>query len=232
MKAVVLTSGGIDSSTCLAFAVSKLGKSKVTALRVDYGQRHRKELVSARQVADYFGVRLYTLDLAACFSESECPLLAGAAEKIPEGSYGQQQREAPGVVSTYVPFRNGIFLAAAASMAMGIYPEGEVALYIGAHADDAAGNAYPDCSTEFVAAFGEALRLGTDNRVKLEAPFVSLNKAQVVTHGLALEAPYHLTWSCYVGGDEPCGKCATCIDRAAAFAANGVPDPALGASHE
>ena len=101
-------------------------------------------------------------------------------------------------------------------------------LYYGAHHDDWAGNAYPDCSPEFVQAMADAIERGTGGQLRLEAPFVSWNKARIVERGLALGVPYELTWSCYEGGDRPCGSCGTCIDRIAAFEANGVTDPLLG----
>ena len=109
---------------------------------------------------------------------------------------------------------------------MAISQECEV-IYYGAHSDDAARNAYPDCSEEFNLAMGEAIYIGSGRRLKLEAPFVRKTKTDVVKKGLELKAPYELTWSCYAGGDKPCGKCGTCIDRARAFALNGVEDPAL-----
>ena len=128
---------------------------------------------------------------------------------------------------TYVPFRNGLLLASVAALAMAKYPDDEVDIYLGAHADDAAGNAYADCSEAFTDAIGKAIHIGTYEKVNLKAPLVNWNKAQVVKKGLELGVPYELTWSCYNGGDRPCGKCGTCIDRAAAFAANGVEDPTL-----
>ena len=100
-------------------------------------------------------------------------------------------------------------------------------IYYGAHADDAAGFAYPDCSPVFNKAMSEAIWEGSGHQLKIEAPFVNISKAEVVKIGLELKAPYELTWSCYEGGEKPCGKCGTCIDRAAAFAANGIEDPAL-----
>ena len=228
MKSVVLLSGGVDSATCLALAVSQYTSQNVAALRVFYGQRHAKELECSRKVAEHYGVKPYDLDLSACFTEAGCPLLEKNHEaQLPTGSYAQQQRNAEGVVGTYVPFRNGLMLSAATSMAMGIFPDDEVGLYIGAHADDAAGNAYPDCSEDFALAMKQAIKIGTYGRVNLVAPLVNMNKAQVVSLGLDLGVPYQMTWSCYAGGERPCGKCGTCIDRAAAFAANGIEDPAL-----
>ena len=100
-------------------------------------------------------------------------------------------------------------------------------IYYGAHADDAAGNAYPDCSSAFHNAINEAIYQGSGGQLKVEAPFVSCTKAEVVKTGLELNVPYELTWSCYEGDEKPCGVCGTCIDRAEAFRLNGVKDPAL-----
>ena len=225
MKALVLFSGGLDSTTCLALAVEKYGADEVLALSVSYGQKHTKEIEAAKAVAAYYGVKLKTLDLAAIFADSDCSLLHGSSQEIPKESYAEQLIETNGKpVSTYVPFRNGLFLSSAASIALS---HGcEVILY-GAHADDAAGNAYPDCSQEFNDAINRAIRLGSGQQLRVEAPFVGRTKADVVAEGLRLHVPYHLTWSCYEGGEKPCGLCGTCRDRAAAFAANGVADPAL-----
>ena len=100
-------------------------------------------------------------------------------------------------------------------------------IYYGAHSDDAAGNAYPDCSCEFNEAIGRAVYIGSGNQLKIEAPFVNLTKADVVRKGIELKVPYELTWSCYTGGEKPCGKCGTCLDRQRAFEENGISDPAV-----
>lgn len=227
-KAIVLSSGGVDSTTCLAMAIKELGKDNVSTLTVSYGQKHEKEMRSALEVADYYKVPHYTVDLSPVFKFSNCSLLRNSTEDIPQQSYAEQiAQNGEGMVATYVPFRNGLFLSSVAALAMSIYPDDEVDVYIGAHADDAAGEAYADCSEPFVDAMREAIRIGTYDKVTVKAPLVNLNKAGVVKIGLELRAPYHLTWSCYAGGEVPCGKCGTCIDRAAAFAANGVEDPAL-----
>ena len=226
MKALVLCSGGLDSTTCLAIAVQKYGAGNVLALSVSYGQKHQKELNAARAVAAHYGVTLKTLDLAAIFEGSNCSLLQGSSEEIPEESYSEQLRKTGGApVSTYVPFRNGLFLSCAASVALS---HGCEEIYYGAHSDDAAGNAYPDCSVAFNDSMNRAIVLGSGNQLRVTAPFIGLNKAQVVARGLALGVPYEKTWSCYEGGERPCGVCGTCRDRLAAFAANGVADPLEG----
>ena len=221
-KAVVLLSGGIDSTTCLALAVKEYGAESVLALSLYYGQKHQRELDASDNVAQYYGVTHITRELSEVFKFSDCPLLEGRGG-IKHESYADQLA-AMGTVDTYVPFRNGLFLAYAAAIAISVHAE---VVYYGAHADDAAGRAYPDCTPEFAQAMCEAIFEGSGRTTVLEAPLLYMNKADVVRTGLSLGAPYHLTWSCYEGGNEPCGKCGTCIDRAAAFAANNIVDPAL-----
>ena len=225
MKAMVLSSGGVDSTTCLALAVHRLGAENVAAVSVFYGQKHDKELTCARQVAAYYKVKHYELDLSAVFAQSNCSLLKQSTEDIVHKSYADQIAEnGEGMVATYVPFRNGLLLSYAAAIAVSL---GAEAIYYGAHADDAAGRAYPDCTPEFADAMDRAIYEGSGRTCHLVAPLLNLTKAGVVKKGLELGAPYQFTWSCYEGGKEPCGICGTCRDRAAAFAANGVPDPAL-----
>ncbi len=224
MKALVLLSGGVDSATCLALAVETYGAEEVLALAVWYGQKHRKELEYSKKLAEYYHVAFKTLDLSIIFADSSCSLLVQNADtEIPKESYAEQLKTSDGKpVSTYVPFRNGLFLSSAASIALSY--ECEV-IYYGAHSDDAAGNAYPDCSEAFNQAMNQAIYLGSGNQLKIYAPFVNLTKADVVKKGLELKVPYELTWSCYEGGEAPCGVCGTCRDRARAFAENGIQDP-------
>lgn len=223
MKALVLFSGGIDSTTCLAMAVDKYGKENVTALSVFYGQKHKKEIDAAVLIAEYYGVEYINIDLMRIFSYSNCSLLQNSSEEIPEESYAEQLEKTDGTpVSTYVPFRNGLLLSTAASIALS--KECSI-IYYGVHSDDAAGAAYPDCTEVFNDAMNTAIYEGSGKQLHIEAPFVSCTKAEIVKKGLELGVPYELTWSCYAGNDEPCGKCGTCIDRENAFTANGIVDP-------
>ncbi|MBQ3664669.1 MAG: 7-cyano-7-deazaguanine synthase QueC [Lachnospiraceae bacterium] len=225
MKALVLSSGGVDSTTCLAMAVEKYGNENVIALSVSYGQKHTKELEAARRVAQYYQVEHLEIDLAKIFEYSDCSLLSHSDKDIPKESYAEQLEKTNGTpVSTYVPFRNGLFLSTAASIALS---KGCGIIYYGAHSDDAAGNAYPDCSFEFNNAMDDAIFIGSGKQLKLRAPFSAMPKSEVVKLGLELGVPYQLTWSCYEGGDKPCGTCGTCIDRRNAFELNGVSDPAM-----
>ena len=225
MKALVLFSGGVDSTTCLGIAVNKYGAEEVLALSLYYGQKHSRELEAARKIAARYGVKHKELDLALIFADSDCSLLQGSDADIPKESYAEQLQKTDGKpVSTYVPFRNGLFLSSAASIALS---NGCTEIYYGAHSDDAAGNAYPDCSSDFNDAINRAIYLGSGGELRVTAPFIGMNKAQVVAEGLKLNVPYDLTWSCYEGGNKPCGVCGTCRDRIAAFRANGIEDPAM-----
>ncbi|MDO4633124.1 MAG: 7-cyano-7-deazaguanine synthase QueC [Eubacteriales bacterium] len=222
-KALVLFSGGLDSTTCLAMAVKKYGSENVIALSVSYGQKHSREIDAAKKVVEHYHVAHRMLDLSAIFEGSNCSLLVQSDQEIPEGSYDSQLQETNGApVSTYVPFRNGLFLSCAASIALS---NDCSVIYYGAHADDAAGNAYPDTSSAFHQAVTSAIALGSGNQVTVEAPFIKMTKGEVVKIGLELEVPYELTWSCYEGGEKACGVCGTCIDRKVAFTWNHIQDP-------
>lgn len=222
MKALVLSSGGIDSTVCLALAVGKYGYENVMSLSVSYGQKHSNELKAARRIAQHYHVKHKELDMGMIFAGSDCTLLEGRGE-IPQGTYASQMETRAGKpVSTYVPFRNGLFLAAAASVALA---DGCAKLYYGAHADDSAGNAYPDTSEAFHEAISRAVYEGSGRQLEIEAPFLYSHKEDVVRAGMELQVPFAFTWSCYEGGDKACGKCATCMDRIRAFALNGIQDP-------
>ena len=227
-KALVLSSGGVDSTTCVGIAVKDVGSENVSTVSVFYGQKHNKELECADKVAEFYNVKHYVLDLSNVLQYSNCSLMKNSTEEIPMMSYAEQiEKNGEGKVSTYVPFRNGLMLSAVAALAQSIYPDDDVDIYLGAHADDAAGRAYADCSEEFTSAMNTAIVIGTYEKVRVVAPLVNLNKAGVVKLGLSIGVPYKYTWSCYAGGDKPCGHCGTCIDRAKAFEANGIADPAL-----
>lgn len=225
-KIVVLSSGGVDSTTCIGMAVDKYGKENVVTASLFYGQRHSKELECARKIAEYYGVRHIEKDISTVMEYSNCSLLSQSTQNIVRKSYAQQIEEnGEGRVSTYVPFRNGLLLSIATAIADSLFPGEDVDIYYGAHADDAAGEAYADCSIEFVEAINKAINIGTYKKINVVAPFVNMNKSQVVATGLKLNVPYELTWSCYVGGKKACGTCGTCIDRKEAFRLNGVKDP-------
>lgn len=220
MKALVLFSGGLDSTTCLALACEKYGSENVIALSISYGQKHNKEIEAARGIAQYYRCVHKELDLKKIFEDSSCTLLEGRGD-IPHEDY-KSQLEKEATVSTYVPFRNGLFLSSAASIALANDCE---VIYYGAHADDAALNAYPDTSVDFNDAINKAIYIGSGNKLKVVGPFISFSKAMVVKEGMRLHVPFGLTWSCYEGHDKACGVCATCRDRIRAFKENGIEDP-------
>ena len=223
MKALVLFSGGLDSSVCLGLAVKEYGADEVLALSIYYGQKHKKELEAAEEVASFYGVKRITLDLGDIFKGADCSLLEGSVDEIPQEAYSDQLAKTNGApVNTYVPFRNGLFLSAAASIALS---HGCIAVYYGAHADDAAGNAYPDTSISFNKAISDAIYFGSGSVLRVVAPFIDKSKAEVVAVGTELGVPFELTWSCYEGREKACGTCGTCRDRIRAFKMNGLEDP-------
>lgn len=222
-KVLVLASGGLDSSALLHKAVKEFGKENVYALNMYYGQKHAKERECFEWQLRRLGIEnSRVLDLSLIFEGyTGCTLLKDGGA-IPHKSYAEQLAEKPGTVSTYVPFRNGLFLSVAASVAI---QEKCDLIWYGAHADDAAGNAYPDCTEEFIFHMNFAICRGSGDTVLLEGPWAELNKAGVVKAGIEAgmtQEDFDHTWSCYEGGDEPCGKCGTCIDRKAALEANGL----------
>ncbi len=219
-RAVVLLSGGMDSATALAIALKD--GSEVTALSVDYGQRHRKELDSARKIAKHFGVRdhrVVTLDLTA---------IGGSAltdKKIPVPEQRRLEEIGQGIPATYVPARNTILLSYALGLAETI---GAQAIYIAANALDYSG--YPDCRPEFYRAFQEVARLGTKrgvegDAIEIRTPLIAMSKADIVRKGEELGVPWALTWSCYRGEDKACGVCDSCQLRLKGFREAGVKDP-------
>ncbi|HEV2316794.1 MAG TPA: 7-cyano-7-deazaguanine synthase QueC [Thermoplasmata archaeon] len=218
-RTVVLLSGGMDSATCLAWAARR---GSVVALTVEYGQRHRRELDSARSLVRHFRVRAHLvvrLPLAT---------LARSSLTRPGRSIPRPAARRTGIPSTYVPARNTVLLGLALSLAESTGADG---ICIGANAIDYSG--YPDCRPEFLRAFEKVARLGTragvESRrpIRVLAPLVRLSKAQIVRKGDALGVPWELTWSCYRGGRVPCGACDACALRAKGFREAGRVDPAV-----
>jgi 7-cyano-7-deazaguanine synthase len=211
----------LDSTTALYWAKTK-GYSPV-ALAVRYGQRHVRELRAARAVARKAGVALHEVSFGL-------PWLSGSSLtnrrlKLPEVALAKIGLGP--IPSTYVPGRNTIFLALAASLADAI---GAEAIIIGANALDYSG--YPDCRPPFLDAFSKVARLGTKRGsekkpLKVLAPLLHLDKKGIVRLARHVGAPLGLTWSCYAGGSRPCGRCDSCQLRAKGFRETGAEDPAL-----
>lgn len=227
MKALVLSSGGVDSTTCIGVAIKKYGKENVITASLYYGQKHEKELECAKKIADYYGVKHIEEDISNVmkYASNVCSLVKGG-EEIEHNSYEKQVKaNDKGRVKTYVPFRNGLLLSIATAYADSLFPNEDVEIYYGAHSDDNVGSAYADCSPEFAEAMDKAINIGTYGRISVERPLIYMSKAEVVNLGIILKVPYHLTWSCYEGREKQCGECGTCIDRKKAFKENGVEDP-------
>lgn len=225
-KALVLNSGGCDSSTLVSLAVKEFGAENAITASLYYGQKHDKELNCAQGIANYYGVKHIEEDISSVmkYAGDVCSLIKDSKDDIVDKSYIDQIAEM-GSPNTEVPFRNGLFLSIAAAYALSLFPNEEVEIYYGAHADDAAGNAYPDCSIEFAEAMDKAILIGSREKVRLVRPLIDKNKAQVVELGLKLGTPYQLTTSCYHGREKACGVCGTCRDRIEAFKANHTRDP-------
>ena len=208
MKTLVLVSGGLDSCVALASAVQFFGPDKVLALTILYGQRHAKEIEAATKICKVLGVKQRVVELPGTLLSGN--LLTDDSKDIPRVSYN----DISGLSPMYVPFRNGLFLSIAGAIAM---QEHCREVRIAVHKNDYIRSAYPDCSLSFCDTMSRAMMIGTANQVKVVAPFVLMTKKQIVEYGKALDAPMHLSWSCYVGKDTPCGTCPTCREREEAF---------------
>lgn len=222
-KILVLLSGGIDSTSLLHAAVKKVGAENVVALNMYYGQKHMVELACAKWQVEHMGIEYIEKDISTVFGglEDSSALLIGSSKKIAHESYAEQLKHTD-VVSSYVPYRNGMFLSIAAAIA---YAKGCDTIAYGAHADDAVrrsngGAAYPDCTEEFIKAQTTAIEEGTAGKVTVWAPLWNKTKAEVVRYGLdngATREVYEHTHSCYEGVVGGCGTCGTCIDARAAL---------------
>ena len=214
---LVVLSGGLDSTVCMALAAAGSDRAPL-ALTFDYGQRHRVELDRAAGVAGHYRSEhlVVHLDTSAWGGSA----LTDPAVDVPTGGSGD------GIPVTYVPARNSIFLA----VALGVAEARDLdQVWIGVNAIDYSG--YPDCRPEFIDAFRGVAATGQRRGVEgdpiaIRTPLIDRTKEEIVLLGTGLDAPLHLTWSCYLGGDRPCGACDACRLRAQGFAAAGLDDPA------
>lgn len=219
-KAVVLLSGGLDSA--VALSVAKSDGHEVYALSFDYGQRHSRELRSARAVAKRAGVAAHHV-VSLKLDSWGGSALTDSRINVEDGDVNRTD-----IPVTYVPARNMVFLSVAASLAEAI---GAQHIYIGVSQVDYSG--YVDCRRVFIDAMQQAVNKGTvmcaerGQSITIHAPFIEMTKAQEIALGLKLGVDFGLTWSCYRGGERPCGTCDSCKLRAKAFAEAGIPDPAL-----
>lgn len=213
MKVLAIYSGGLDSTVMVAKLVRE--GHVVHTLSFNYGQRHQTEL---RHAADLAGMGL-CVPHRTCDVSAIAPFLQGSSQTdpsvpVPEGHYEEESMKA-----TVVPNRNMVMIALAAAAAIS---GGYHAIAYGAHAGDHA--IYPDCRPDFVDAMRKALLLADWRHVQLLTPFLHYTKAQIVQEGDRLGVPLSLTWSCYKGGKQHCGKCGTCVERREAFKLSGVRD--------
>jgi 7-cyano-7-deazaguanine synthase len=224
-KAVIILSGGLDSTTCMGFAGEE--GYDLYPITFDYGQRHRMEIENAKKVAAYYEVserhRIVSLGFLREIGGSA---LTDDSIAVPVVSKDRSASE-PGIPVTYVPGRNLLFLSIASSYAEVI---GAEAIYIGVNALDYSG--YPDCRPEFIGKFEEVMELATKagaegRKTQVCTPLIQLSKAEIIREGVRMNVPYELTTSCYNGDEEACGECDSCRLRLKGFAEAGLPDPIL-----
>lgn len=219
-EALVLLSGGLDSSTVLALAKER--GYEIAALTFDYGQKHIRELNSARKIAKHFKAKehiIVPLNIGSLLKSS----LTRNSMSIPQNRTKEEiSSEVP---STYVPARNMVFLSIAASIAES---RGAKAIFIASNSVDFSG--YPDCTPEFISAFQRTLDVGTKSGregrgIRVEAPIITKSKAEIVREAVRLKVPLEDTWSCYKGGVKACGRCDSCLLRLKGFSEAGLIDP-------
>ena len=199
MKALLVYSGGLDSTTLL----HEYRDSIVLAVTFDYGSKHNaREIACARENCKLLGIRHMVIPLGFIGQYFKSDLLLGGGE-IPEGSYAEENMK-----STVVPFRNGILLSVAAGLAESY---GLDTVLLANHSGDHA--IYPDCRPEFVEAMDAAVKAGTYEGIRVVSPYCDITKRDIALRGKAIGLDYSLTYSCYKGGEKHCGKCGTCTER-------------------
>lgn len=216
-KAVIILSGGLDSTTLLYDVIAH--GLEPYALSINYGQRHKKELVMAAKTCRELDIPHKIVELQCLNELLQGSSLTTPGIATPHGKYDEENMKA-----TVVPNRNMIMLSIAAGYAISIKAE---KLFYGAHAGDHA--IYPDCRPEFIAQLYEAIKLADWHSVSLLAPYSKKSKGEIVVRGIELKVPFENTWTCYEGGEKPCGKCGACQERAEAFEYAIAEDPLLEA---
>jgi 7-cyano-7-deazaguanine synthase len=216
-KAVVVISGGMDSTTLL-YDTIKSGKfDSIYALSFNYGQRHSRELWSAALTCQKLAVDHKVVDISSINCLLQGSSLTSKDVEVPEGSYEEESMKA-----TVVPNRNMILLSLAIGYAVSI---GADTVCYGAHSGDH--SVYPDCRPEFVESMNTVSRISNWQPVEIHAPYLSIDKGDIVKKGIELGVDFSLTWTCYKGAETPCGKCGACRERSEAFAKAGIDDPLL-----
>lgn len=215
MKALVIFSGGLDSTTAVYWALKKY--KNVETLSFIYGSKHNEiEHSYALKTCEKLGIKNTCINLDFIHDYFKSDLLKDQGE-IPEGHYAAENMK-----STVVPFRNGIMMSIAAGFAES--KDCDV-IILGNHSGDHF--CYPDTTSEFISSMKKAIKVGTSKHIKVVSPFCNINKTDIVRLGSKLKVDYSLTYSCYKGGEKHCGKCGTCVERKEAFRDSGIPDPTI-----
>lgn len=213
---IILVSGGMDS--CVTAAIAKAENEEIAFLHISYGQRtEKRERQAFNDIADFYGVEK-RLDVSIEYLAK----IGGSSLTDKSIEVSEANLESKEIPTSYVPFRNANMLSIATSWAEVL---GANAIYIGAVAEDSSG--YPDCRPEFYEAFEKTIEKGTkpDTNIKIKTPIIELSKAEIVKKGVELNAPLHLSWSCYRSEDLACGTCDSCALRLRGFARSGMKDP-------
>jgi 7-cyano-7-deazaguanine synthase len=218
-KTVVVFSGGLDSTTLLYHLIA-LGH-EVKAISFDYGQRHGKELEAARMIASPLSIEHRIVNVSGLAEIFGTNALTNNSITVPHGAYSLETMNV-----TVVPNRNMIMIAIATGWAIAL---GFDSVAFGAHSGEY--TPYPDCQPEFATAINAATQVCDYTRIEVLAPFVHWTKADIVRRGLELNIDLDITWSCYEGENQPCGKCSTCIDRISAFEQVRIADTSNTFSH-
>lgn len=225
MQALIVLSGGLDSTVALAEAMEANdgNSNEVGAVTFTYGQKHTREVEAAKAIALTYDIAKHrVIDLPQVFGGTGSVLMAENELEMPRASYEDMEDSDVGVSPTYVPYRNGNLLSMATTVAL---VEGASEVWAGMHAEDAHNWAYPDCTPEFLGSMAGAIYVGSYHKVRLITPHMWRTKAEVVAKGIELGVPFGITWSCYDGEELACGTCPTCVGRIQAFMVNGIQDP-------
>jgi len=223
-KIVILLSGGLDSTCLLQYLKTRNSKASFFALGFEYGQKNKKELLFAQDIALHYGIDYKVVDLSSINILLSNSALTNLSMEIPDSAFGAESMKL-----TVVPNRNAIFLSIATGYAVSI---GASEVVIAIHAGDHA--IYPDCRREFLDAFARMALLATDGfndpEFSIDAPFLSMTKGKLLSFTAKTTGylpPFTLTWSCYRGGEFHCGKCGACVERKLAFSDAGINDPTV-----